>query len=125
MRILNGVLGLILLGFAVVQYNDPDSAFWIAAYGLGAGWTLLAALFPRALALRPAVILLAFSIAIALVAVLHFWPDAPGWWRIQVWWETETAREGMGMMLVALSLLAPLATAMRIGRGRRSGRPAT
>lgn len=119
MRIVNGVLGLLLLLFAAVQVNDPDGPFWIAAYGVGALWTLLAALAPAALARLPAILLLAATLVIALAGVARFWPTAPGWWRTEVWWATETAREGMGMMIVAAALLAPLATALAARRGNR------
>lgn len=119
MRIANGVLAVVLLAFAAVQYNDPDAAFWIVVYGIGAVWTLLAALLPRALELKPLSMLLSFTVAIALLGVIYFWPDTPGWWRSDVWWETETAREGMGMMIVALSLLLPVITSIRVGNDRR------
>ncbi len=33
MKIINGVLSLLFLVFAIVQYNDPDPWLWIALYG--------------------------------------------------------------------------------------------
>lgn len=126
MRILNGVLAALLLLFVAVQVNDPDAGLWMVLYGAAAVWTGLAALAPRLLAGRASRALLVLSFAGAVAGVLYYWPDTPGWWRTEVWWETETAREGMGMMIIALALLAPLATAFRRGpaegvpRGRRA-----
>ena len=46
--------------------------------------------------------------------MLHYWPAVPNWWRKDVWWHEETAREGMGLMIAfAVSLVAWL------GAGRR------
>ena len=36
----------------------------------------------------------------------------PGFWRKDVWWVEETAREGMGMMIAFAVLLAVLATTL-------------
>lgn len=119
MRILNGALALLLLAFAVVQYNDPDGVLWMAAYGLGVLWTLMAALVPRVLALKPISMMLSFTVAAMLLGVIYFWPDTPGWWRTEVWWETETVREAMGLMVMALALLAPVATSIHVGNARR------
>ena len=113
MRILNGVLAALLLLFAAVQHNDPDGASWAAAYGLAALWCALAAARPGAMRRPWARAALGLSVLAALVGVAWFWPEAPGWWRGEVWWETETAREGMGVMIVALALLAPARVALR------------
>ena len=54
--------------------------------------------------------------AAALYGVYHYWPTTPGWWRQEVWWETETAREGMGMMIVLVVVLVSGLTAQRLSR---------
>jgi hypothetical protein len=36
----------------------------------------------------------------------------PGFWRKDVWWVEETAREGMGVMIAFAVLIAVLATAL-------------
>ncbi|GMG84134.1 hypothetical protein LNKW23_33480 [Paralimibaculum aggregatum] len=113
MRALNGLLLAVLLLFAAVQYNDPDGPLWLAIYGTGALWTGLAALRPG-LSGRPAARAgLALSLAAALAGLAWYWPATPGWWRQEVWWETETAREGMGMMIVVASLAAAALVAFR------------
>lgn len=119
MRILNGVLALILILFAAVQFNDPDGPLWMLIYGFPAFWTALAAIRPTALALKPLSMLLSLTVAVALLGVVYYWPDVPGWWRTDVWWETETAREGMGMMIAAASLFAPITASVRAARATR------
>lgn len=106
MRTICGILSVILLLFAAVQYNDPDFMFWGAAYGIGAMWTGFAAFSPGTLRWGGARAMLAVCLAAALWGVLHFWPESEHWWWTEVWWVTETAREGMGMMFVLVSLLA-------------------
>ena len=105
MRILNGVLACLLILFAVVQYNDPDGLYWGAIYGGAAIWCGLAALKPAIFRMLPVYLLYGACVAAALVGVFWYWPTTPNWWLRDVWWETETAREGMGMMIVVLFLL--------------------
>ncbi|MEM7267896.1 MAG: transmembrane 220 family protein [Pseudomonadota bacterium] len=105
MRIANGVLAALLLLFAVVQWNDPDGLFWIFVYGIGAIWCGIAALRP-ALYASPFVFgLYALTCIAALAGLFYFWPTTPEWWMQDVWWETETAREGMGMMILVIALI--------------------
>ena len=122
MRVLNGFFALALLGFAVVQYNDPDAVFWGVVYGVGAAWALAATLVPRALRRRPVALLLSLTIAAALLGVIRFWPDQPNWWRMEVWWEAEGVREGMGLMILAIALIAAGVTAVRAGKSRPAGK---
>ena len=91
--------------FAAVQYNDPDALFWGAIYGVTAIWCGFAAFRPAKLPKKVRLLLLA-TLAIAAIGVVWFWPKTPEFWQQEVWWVTETAREGMGMMIsfVALSV---------------------
>ena len=63
---------------------------------------------------------LVLTTAAAVAGTVYFWPRMPGWWRKDVWWNAETAREGMGMMIVTVVLLVVLFTAWRA-----RSRPAT
>ena len=47
----------------------------------------------------------------SLAGVAYYWPTTPGFWRQDVWWETETAREGMGIMIVAIVMIVVFYTA--------------
>ncbi len=107
MRIVYAILAVLLLLFAVAQYNDPDAVFWIAAYGVGAIWCALAALRSSILHLGPVRILFTLSFLLAIVGCIWFWPTVSNWWDINVWWPEltgETSREGMGMMVLTVCL---------------------
>jgi len=42
--------------------------------------------------------------AICLVGVVYFWPLTPRFWTKEIWYNVETAREGMGLMIVFIVL---------------------
>ena len=48
MRTVYILLGLLMVAFAAVQYNDPDGPLWAAIYLVPAVWALLAAFKPLA-----------------------------------------------------------------------------
>ena len=89
--------------FAVVQYNDPDGLFWGVIYGIAALWCGIAAFRPSLISGNIRKLLLC-SLAFAALGIAWFWPRTPEFWRQEVWWITETAREGMGMMVVLIAL---------------------
>lgn len=104
MQILNGILMLLMILFIAVQYNDPDGKLWMAIYAVPLMWTAVV-VFRRPLLVKPIVsALLLLSMVVSAVGLIYFWPESPAWWRQEVWWETETAREGMGMMIIAITL---------------------
>lgn len=113
MRYLNIVLGILMLAFVAVQYNDPDGPLWMAIYAVPAIWAFLAAF--RLPVLRSPIgrPLLWLSIAAGLAAVAYYWPQMPGFWHQEVWWNEETAREGMGVMLLLIVLLVAWITSLR------------
>ncbi len=113
MRYVNLVICLLMLLFIGVQYNDPDGPMWMIYYGFPAVWAGLA--FFRQSVLRKPLsnILLIASILLSIVGVVYFWPTTPHWWASEVWYETETAREGMGMMIVTVMLLVTWVTTRR------------
>ena len=113
MKILNIALCVLLLLFVAVQYNDPDGPLWMVIYGVPALWAALAAFRPAALGRGLPAALLGLCLLAALAATAYYWPTVPGWWHQEVWWQEETAREGMGVMLVLLTLAVACATAWR------------
>ena len=116
MRVVCGVLAVLMLLFAAVQYNDPDALFWAGAYGTGALWCGFAALSPRTLAWAPARLALLVTLGLAAWGLVAFWPDAGRWWAVDVWWPEatgEASREGMGMMVLFVALLAAAAVGLR------------
>ena len=110
MRYLNLVVCLLMLLFIGVQYNDPDGPMWMLFYGVPAVWAGMA--FFRSSVLRKplSTVLLICSILLSIAGVIYFWPTTPGWWASDVWYETEAAREGMGMMIVTGMLLVTWGT---------------
>ncbi|MDQ2090835.1 transmembrane 220 family protein [Marimonas arenosa] len=103
MRVISAVFCILMVLFAAVQYNDPDALFWGVIYGVAAIWCGLAAFRPASVS-GAAKTLLVVCLAIAVFGVVWFWPQTPGFWRQEVWWNTETAREGMGMAITLAAL---------------------
>ncbi len=104
MRTLCFVLAALMVLFAAVQYNDPDGLKWMVIYGIPAILALVAGLraeWYQSLALRG--VLLAGILA-AIAGTVYYWPSSDRWWSKAVWWEVETAREGMGMMITVVVL---------------------
>lgn len=118
MRVLNGILSIMLIGFALVQYNDPDIFLWVPIYGIPAAWRAMAAYRPQRARRRSSSAALTACIAVAIVGTVISWPTEAGFWRREVWWDSETAREGMGLMIVTVSLLVAAATDSLAGRSR-------
>jgi hypothetical protein len=111
MRTVNGIICVLFVLFVLVQYNDPDFYFWMPVYAVPAAWAGVASWRPACLAGLASRALLALSLLGALLGSAWFWPSEAGFWQRDVWWESETAREGMGMMLVALALAVVSLTA--------------
>ena len=109
MRYVFAVLAVLMLLFAVAQYNDPDGPLWMVIYGVPAIWAGLGWWRPNRLAGTTPLIALGSTLAIALVLVVVLWPPAENWWLTEVWWESEASREGMGLMLATAVLVAVFA----------------
>ena len=113
MKIVCGVLCALMVLFVAVQYNDPDGPLWMLIYGVGAVWAGLAAARLPLVQSRPAFGLLIATLAAAIAGMVYYWPKTAGWWRVDIWWDVETAREGMGMMILAVVLAIVVYTASR------------
>lgn len=112
MRYVNMLLGLVMLGFAAVQYNDPDALLWIVIYLVPAAWAFAAAFRLEQVRSQAGERLLWVSLVIGAATTVFYWPTMPGFWRKEVWWVEETAREGMGVMIAMAILIVALATAL-------------
>lgn len=113
MKILALALLLLMVTFAVVQWNDADGAFWAAVYALPAALMGIVLLKPSWLAQTAGRSLFAVLIAAFVVGTVVFWPDQPQFWTKDVWWEEETAREGLGMLIALLVSAVALPTVLR------------
>jgi hypothetical protein len=110
MKYLNILLCVLMVLFAAVQYNDPDGLFWAVLYLIPAVWAGLAAFRLDTISTNVPTALLLGSVVAGAIGVVYFWPTAPGFWRMEVWWETETAREGIGVAIAVMVLIVALAT---------------
>jgi hypothetical protein len=120
MRYLYAGLAGVMFLFALVQYNDPDGPLWMVLYGVPAIWAGIAAMRPHLLAGTVALVLLGASLLVWLVLVVVLWPPEDAWWRMEVWWESEESREGMGLMLATAVLVAVLSWGLSL-RSKASG----
>jgi hypothetical protein len=116
MRIAFAGLALIYVLFAVVQYNDPDIYFWAPVYLVPAIWSGMAAFRPLLLSRPWAMPGVTLCLGLAVAGTFYFWPSEAGFWKRDVWWESETAREGMGMMIVTFGLAATALATLKAGR---------
>lgn len=103
MRYVAGVFCILMMLFVAVQYNDPDVMIWGTIYGISAIWCGVVALRPKRVVGRVRQVLFACMILSGL-GVIWYWPKTPGFWNQEVWWVTETAREGMGMIVAFIAL---------------------
>ncbi len=105
MRIVFFVLMCLMWLFVAVQINDPDGGYWMGIYSIPALWCALATCRPRLLTRPLCRTALLVSILASFAGVVRFWPLTPRFWAKEVWYNVETAREGMGLMIVACVLL--------------------
>ena len=111
MKILRFALSALMIVFGVVQYNDPDGLWWAFIYGLAAFTLLFANWWPNALQQSIGKTLLLLVLAGFAIGVWVYWPEDANFWKTEVFWETESAREGMGMMIVLFVSLFALPVA--------------
>ncbi len=105
MRIVSAIFCALMILFTAVQYNDPDALYWIVIYGSGALWCGLAAFRPSVFSSPVWRGLLLITLVLMAAGVAWHWPRTPGFWNQEVWWVTETAREGMGMMIALIAII--------------------
>jgi len=94
-----------MLFFAVVQYNDPDRLLWITIYTASATAAGLVGFFPQQTAKTSILALYFLAIIASIGTTFFFWPQTPKFWYQEVWWNNETVREGIGMMIVTIILV--------------------
>ncbi|MFM7765401.1 MAG: transmembrane 220 family protein [Sphingomonadales bacterium] len=92
------LLFLIILGFAAVQYNDPDAWFWIAVY-------LVYAMVIFSAIIRPLnTIWYLVAMIVPLIFAYFQWPESwEGIGETMMNENTERARESLGLIICALS----------------------
>ena len=113
MKYLNIILSALMVLFAAVQYNDPDVILWFVIYFVPAIWAGLAAFRLGAISANIPFNLLRLCLVAEVIGAVYYWPITPGFWRQAVWWETETAREGMGIMIATIVVAVAFLTVLR------------
>ena len=92
MRIVSFLFAFAMIGFAIVQYNDPDGWLWAIIYGI----TMM---FCFARAMNKSV-----SGGLAIIALAFLVSGLLRWSYVDVnWINIEEAREGLGCFIVALA----------------------
>jgi hypothetical protein len=126
LRIVNVILGLMMTGFAAVQYNDPDMPLWVLMYAVPAIWMYAVTYRLQGVLGSPDIMRLLWATAVFyVVAVIFLWPAMPNFWRKEVWIVEETAREGMGVMIaLGVVLIAVLNTRLKASARGVTGSPA-
>jgi len=98
-RAIKIILGVLLVIFAVVQYNDPDPGLWMMFYGIGAFFCISSAFFHT----KYSYLAMYIYMVICLVFAIINWPE--------VWMgfdqteppsvHVEKARESCGLLVSA------------------------
>ena len=110
MRALNICVMALMILFAAVQYNDPDGPLWVAIYAVPAFWAGVAAFKIDQAVQGIWFSILCICFASQLAVMIYYWPTTPSFWRQEIWWEAETAREGMGAMIAVAAIAIALAS---------------
>ena len=113
---LNFCVMVLMVLFAAVQYNDPDGPLWVAIYVVPAFWAGLAAFKIDQAAQGIWFSILCICFAGQLAVMIYYWPTTASFWRQEIWWETETAREGMGAMIAVAAIAIPFASVWNLRR---------
>ena len=112
LRVASGVMTLLFLLCVVVQYNDPDVLLWIVIYLIPAAWAFAGAFRMPQVRSPAGERLLWLSVVVGAATTVYYWPTMPDFWRKDVWWVEETAREGMGVMIGLAVLVVVLVASL-------------
>lgn len=107
-KVLGAFFGFIFIAFAVVQYNDPDPALWMAIYGVAAALSVAAGFG------RVSNVLLGIACVIFAAGVVYWWPeqfegvgdsmrDATTGLLLK---NVEEGRESLGLALCSVAMLS-------------------
>lgn len=110
MKYLNLLLSILMFLFVFVQYNDPDFYYWGVIYSIPALSSALIFLNPKIIHKLTSQLLF-ITLFIAIIFLTGFyWPNNSFWWEVEVWWNTESVREGMGMMISSIVMIVSALT---------------
>ncbi len=92
----------IMLAFAALQYNDPDGLYWSIVYLVPAIALGFAAFNPDRLRSTVGRVLLLAAVLVLVTGTYVYWPTQQNFWMMDVWWDQEPVKEGMGVMIALL-----------------------
>jgi hypothetical protein len=113
LRALNFILCVAMLGIAAAHIRRPDWWFWVGCFVVPAFWAFIAGFRHRAFRSVRWLGWLWGCLAAWGVLLWRHWPQAPGFWRQQVWLHDADARSGLGLMAALVVLAVALVTAYR------------
>jgi len=109
-KIVDGVLLLVFLAFAVLQLNDPDSVYWVAVYGFIVVIVLLALLEKLPQVVLKGALIVYFLLLIYYSPALYSWVFKHHAANIAKSMSTDTmyieeAREFFGVLLCFMTIV--------------------
>ena len=105
MKYLNLLLSILMFLFVFVQYNDPDFYYWGIIYFIPAFSSGLVFLNPKIINKLSSQLLFIILFIGIIFLTGFYWPKDSLWWEVDVWWNTESVREGMGMMISSIVMI--------------------
>lgn len=124
-KVLGAFFGFIFIAFAVVQYNDPDPALWIAIYGVAAALSIAAGFG------KVSNVVLGVACVIYAAGVIYWWPeqfegvgdsmrDATTGLLLK---NVEEGRESLGLAICSVAMLSFI-LASRLSSNRKTAKTA-
>jgi len=94
----------VLVIFAVLQLDDPDSGLWFLAYATGAGAAALT--LPTGLSRSVHRVLAVSTMLLMFFYFFGFFKLAPG--LAELWWQSEVGREALGLFVGGFAMMPVL-----------------
>ena len=116
MKYINIMFSLLMLAFVIVQYNDPDIFYWGFIYFIPAFFSGTVGLYPQIFRKETVKISFVFSTLLIIFLTGFYWPKEPNWFLVDIWWEKEIVREGMGMMISSFVMIFSALTLYKLKR---------
>ena len=105
-----------MISFVIVQYNDPDIFYWGTIYCMPAFFSGIVGLYPQIFRRESMKLTFASCTLFIIFLTGFYWPKDPNWFLVDIWWEKEIVREGMGMMISSFVMIFSALTIYRLKR---------
>ena len=94
-----------MFAFVSLQYNDPDFFYWGSIYLIPAFFSGIIGLYPNIFQRENIKLIFVFFTLLIIFLTGYYWPKDPNWFLVDIWWEKEIIREGMGMMISSFIMI--------------------